>query len=292
VIVLDAGISALALVDTQIRSDYVPIVVVWPKDAYTPAAEARVEPTTAFLELGNAVRRVAERHAEPIRVPEASGELAEPEETPHASVDRRRGGRARQALVLAAAWTIALTALAAIGLAVPSAFRALEPRGTLHPVRDRAERAITVDREAPGGGHADLDPEPRCDRPGQLGVDPQPGHGERRGRGNGCALGQGGHGTPGNRGNGNGKGRPDDPGKGSGRGDANAGRPPQDPQDEDEGKAGRRANDDPVGSGGEGSGGDNDPPGEDEQGRGKAGRSGGDAGGSPGQGKGSGKGSA
>jgi hypothetical protein len=286
VIVLDAGISALALLDTQIRSDYVPIVVVWPKGTYTPAAEERVEPTTAFLELGNAVRRVVERHAEPIRLPEAEDELDDHDED--SPVGRRRGGRARHALVLAAAWTIALTALAAIGLAVPSAFRSLEPAGTSRALRGRPELAFTADREGRGGQATEVDAGTGCARPERVRVGPRSG----RGGGHGCALGHEKHGSPGSRGNGNG--RPDDPGKGSGRGGANAGGPSNEPQgpgeEKDEEKSGGRATDVPRGSGGGGGSDDgSDPPSQDHNsgsGGGKAGRSGGDERGSPGQGKG------
>jgi hypothetical protein len=297
VMVFDAGISALAVIDAQIRSDYVPIVVVWPTGTYTSAAEERVDPSSALLELGNAVRRVVERH-EPIRIPEAEDD--EPTErvtavSPPASPDRPVAGRGRHALVLISAWAIALTALAAIGLAVPSAFREPEPTGTLHPLRDRPERALTADREGPGRRPADAEREPSCVRPAHVRMGPHPVHGDAGGRGRGCALGHAKHGAPGTRGQGDG--RPDDPGKGSGRGGANAGGPSNEPQNQDgkekdEGKRGGRAHDDPDGSGGGGSDDGNDPPSQDEHGGsggGEAGRSGGDAGGSPGQGKGSGK---
>jgi hypothetical protein len=221
VMVFDAGISALAVIDAQIRSDYVPIVVVWPKGTYTSAAEERVDPSSALLELGNAVRRVVERH-EPIRIPEAEDD--EPSErvaavSPPAFPDRRAAGRGRHALVLVSAWAIALTALAAIGLAVPNAFRAPEPTGTLHPLRDRPERALTADREGPGRRPAGAEREPSCVRAAHVRMGPHPVHGDAGSRGRGCALGHEKHGTPGTRGNGHGAehGRPDDPGKGSGR---------------------------------------------------------------------------
>jgi hypothetical protein len=223
VMVFDAGISALAVIDAQIRSDYVPIVVVWPKDTYTSAAEERVDPSSALLELGNAVRRVVERH-EPIRIPEAEDD--EPTErvaavSPPAFPDRRAAGGGRHALVLISAWAIALTALAAIGLAVPIAFRAPEPTGTLHPLRDRPERALTADLEGPGRRPAGAEREPSCVGPAQVRMGPHPVHGAAGGRGRGCALGHAKHGPPGTRGQGHG--RPDDPGKGSGRGEERGG---------------------------------------------------------------------
>ena len=291
VMVFDAGISALAVIDAQIRSDYVPIVVVWPKGTYTSAAEERVDPSSALLELGNAVRRVVERH-EPIRIPEAEDD--EPTErmaavSPPAFPDRPAAGRRRHALVLIPAWAIAFTALAAIGLAVPSAFRAPEPTGTLHPLRDRPERALTAHREGPGGRPADTERETSCVRVAHVRMGPHPVHGDAGSRGRGCALGHAKHGAPGSRGQGHG--RPDDPGKGSrhGRG-ANAGGPSKEHQNEKGSKGGDRPNDDPDGSEGGGGSSDDgsDPSSEDERG-GKAGRSGGDEGGSPGQGKGSGK---
>ena len=298
VIVLDAGISALALVDTQIRSDYVPIVVVWPKDAYTPAAEERVEPTTAFLELGNAVRRVVERHAEPIRVPEAEETPADTEVAPLASVGHRRSGRAHHALVLAAAWTIALTALTAIGLAVPTAFRALDPAETRDPPRDRHERSLTPDRERPGAVlTVEVDGGPPCDQRDDTPNAPVAGTGEGGGVGRGCAFGHAKRNEP--SGGSGAHGRPDDPGKGSGRGGSNPGDPSKEPPNDKDGtKGGGRPSDDPgptddPGPSGDGSSADgNDPPGEAEHGGsrgGNAGRSGGDEAGSPARGKGSGK---
>jgi hypothetical protein len=260
VIVLDAGISALAVLDAQIRSDYVPIVVVWPKDTYIPAAEERVDPSTAFLELGNVVRRVAERRAEPILIPEADDEELEPIDAPSPprSEERRPAGRGRHALVVVAAWTIALTALAAIGLAVPRAFRAAEPPGTLHPLRDRPERALTTEREGEGDGSAEDEHGPVCVRPDQARTGPPPAHGDAGGsNGRGCALGHVKHGAPGTRGQGHG--RPDDPGKGSGRGDERGGAskgngPPDGAGDHDGGGGGHGNQDDPSAGHGAGSG--------------------------------------
>ncbi|HET9673102.1 MAG TPA: hypothetical protein VFQ40_09680, partial [Actinomycetota bacterium] len=73
VVVLDAGISALAAVEARERAHGAPIVVVWPRDAYTSLAEERVDPGGVILELGSAVRRAVERHPveEPIVIPEA-----------------------------------------------------------------------------------------------------------------------------------------------------------------------------------------------------------------------------
>jgi hypothetical protein len=282
VIVLDAGISALAVIDAQIRSDYVPIVVVWPKDTYTPAAEERVDPSTAFLELGNAVRRVADRRAEPIRIPEADDE--EPIDrapSPPRSEERRPAGRGRHALVVVAAWTIVLTALAAIGLAVPSAFRASEPTGTLHPLRDRVERALTAEREGGGERSADDEHGPPCVRPDHVPTGSHPAQGDAgAGNGRGCALGDAKHGAPGTRGQGHG--RPDDPGKGSGqgeeRGGASKGNGPPDEVDH-------------VGDGG-GQGSQEDPPAGHGGGSAQGGpddAANGDGGGSSGAEKGSGK---
>jgi hypothetical protein len=289
VMVFDAGISALAVIDAQIRSDYVPIVVVWPKDTYTSAAEERVDPSSALLELGNAVRRVAERH-EPIRIPEAEDE--EPIErmtapSPPASPDRRGAGRGRHALVVIAAWTIALTALAAIGLAVPTVFRAPEATGSLHPLRERPERALTADREGPRRRPADGEREAACDSHAHVRMGPHPVHGDAGGRGRACALGHAKHGAPGTRGLGHG--RPDDPGKGSGRGNEERGGPSK-------GKTSRSDDGDRGGDqGGDPGHDDRDdhPTGHGDGGSGPGGRGGASDsdGGSDGAGKGSGKGS-
>lgn len=253
VIVLDAGISALAAADVQVRTEGTPIVVVWPKDVFTPVAEERVDPSTAFLELGNAVRRVIERHGEPVRIPDADGDLdptermeAPPSEQPSAS--RRWSPRRRHALVVAAAWTIALTALAAIGLAVPSALRVFEPAGTLHPYLDRPESALTADREGPGRGAPGVREEQSCG--GRREHPTGPGAGHRTHGDRGCAPGRRGTGTP--TGHDGGRGRPDDPGKGSGRDERNGHRGSNE---------GSSANDDPQ------SGGNDDVAGGGDQGR-------------------------
>jgi hypothetical protein len=285
VLVLDAGISAPAVLDAQIRSDYVPIVVVWPKDTYTSAAEERVDPATAFLELGNAVRRVVERHAEPIRVPEA--DEGPVDEAPAPPERRERSGRARHASVLVAAWTIALTALAAIGLAVPSAFRGLERAGNGHPGRDRPERALTVERERSSLREDAVDRGPTCAARGDGPTVPDPGRGDGHGRGRGCAVGHGEKGSSGTPGQGHG--RPDDPGKGSGQGDPSGG-PPEHARDENSGD--RPGDDGDPGADDPGSGSGSPP---DDHGGGSGGGGGGpsndDGGGSsPGQGQGSGTG--
>jgi hypothetical protein len=220
VIVLDAGISALAAIDAQVRADGAPIVVVWPKDVFTPVAEERVEPATALLELGNAVRRVVERHAveQPVRIPDADQpDTIEPiaaAPLPASTLPSQPGrfGRRRHVLVAAAAWTIALTALATIGLAVPSALRVFEHAGTLHPFVERPERALTSDREGPGRPSTEARQEPSC--PERRPVGPRPGRARSDEPGRGCDRGKHvGIGEPRN-----GRGRPDDPGPGSGRG--------------------------------------------------------------------------
>ena len=223
VIVLDAGISAVAMHEAQIRSDYAPIVVVWPKDTVTSVAEERVDPATAVLELGNAVRRVVARHAEPVPIADRDLDGRDvPRETtaPGSSVRRRPCGRVRHALVLVAAWTISLTALTAIGLAVPGALRALRPAGARHPSIDRPERGLTPDRERTtprtvrtDGGSSSSDRGCAASN-GPTSRGPASAKSDRPGRG--CALGHGKRGTPGGRERGHGHGRPDDPGRGSG----------------------------------------------------------------------------
>ena len=264
VIVLDAGISAAAMHEAQIRSDYAPIVVVWPKDTVTSVAEERVDPSLAVLELGNAVRRVVARHAGSERIPgrdpavdrDASDEATIPEPFRR----RRPSGRARHALVLVAAWTISLTALTAIGVAVPGALRALRPAGTRHTSIGRPELGLTSDRgrSAPGtartnGGSSPS--EPGCAAPAKGPSSRRPASAEDR-QGRGCALGRGGHDTPGGRERGHGHGRPDDPNAGSGR-NANGGPEANghgggstDPKPEPDGRNRGDGNDDHGGSDG------------------------------------------
>jgi hypothetical protein len=264
VIVLDAGISALAALDAQTRSDGVPIVVVWPKDVFTPLAEERVDPAGVILELGNAVRRVADRHAAPIVIPEADprpGPERMADRAPAPPERRRRPGRARHALVLAAAWTIALTALAAIGFAVPIALRGLQPAGSTHPLLARPPRAAhTLDREAPPDGPADprAGKGPGCGRPDHAGPGQAPSRGKPDDPGRACAPDQG-HGAGGA--SGLDHGRPDDPGKSSGRANEEHGGGAQ-------GGAASGKGSGESSAGGQGNGGDHQGGGGDSQGDG------------------------
>lgn len=232
VIVLDAGISAVAMREAQIRSDYAPIVAVWPKDTVPSVAEERVDPALAVLELGNAVRRVVARHAESERVPnlEPAVDPGAADETAdlQSSLRRRPSGRARHALVLVAAWTISLTALTAIGLAVPSALRALRPAARHHVSIHRPEGGLTSDRERTARGAArtiggSSSPGPSCAASANGASYHRSKSAKTDQSGRGCALGHAKHGVPGERGEGHG--RPDDPGKGSGRGHHHGGRP-------------------------------------------------------------------
>src|ERR671925_185098 len=110
------------------------VVLVWPRDVVTSIAAERVEPASAILEIGNAVRRASERRPaeEVIRVPEAStptdpidvaSEPTSPEPSPPGSASPGRARRAtRHVLVAVAAWVLSITALGAHGVT-----RGLEP---------------------------------------------------------------------------------------------------------------------------------------------------------------------
>jgi hypothetical protein len=249
VVVLDAGISVLAAADTRTRAPRAPIVVVWPKDTYTPLAEERVEPATVILELGNAVRRAAEHHLSPAAGPDdvviLEPELERPVVVPEAPARPRRR---RRALVGVAAWAVALTASAAIAGALPSL---LDDGTTVHPSAvGRPLLAFTQDREGTTVTAARSD-DGTCEA-----------RSRGRGRGNGTANGHdvatgSGRACPdhgrdggGKGGNGRGHGRPDDPGKGSGRGQGSSSsdRPVNGSSDEGSGRS--HGSDGSDGSGG------------------------------------------
>jgi hypothetical protein len=272
VVVLDAGISALAAADTRTRAPRAPIVVVWPRDTYTPLAEERVEPATVILELGNAVRRAAEHHLLPPPEPDdvviLEPELDRPVVVPEAPARPRRR---RRALVGAAAWTVALTAFATIAAALPSL---LDDGATVHPAGGRRPLVtFTPDREGTTVRAARSDGgtcETRSRGRGRANTTTGRGNGRANGHAgaaaNGRACDDHGRGNPG--GNGNGHGRPTDPGKGSGRGqgssrgDRPASGPPGSEQsggaNDDEGSNGSTGSD---GSGSHASG-DTDPDGD------------------------------
>lgn len=156
VIVLDAGISAIAAADTRVRAPRAPIVVVWPQGTFTPLAEERVEPNAVILELGNAVRRAAEHHLSPgpVVTLEAVDDLEPAAEVepvddvaPAGDVAAPTSRRRRATLVGAVAWTLALTALATIAVALPSFLDG--DAGSLHPSGGRRPlQGFTQDREA------------------------------------------------------------------------------------------------------------------------------------------------
>lgn len=259
VVVLDAGISALAASAVDVRSGGAQIVVVWPKDVVTSLAAERVEPATAILELGNAVRRAAARHVseEPILIPEAApapppSTDASPQPTPN-----RARRMTRQALVAVAAWVLSLTALGAIGLAIPKVVDSLGGGSGGRP--SIADRTDTDGGTAPGDESSSRrsdeqeDGDPSCTP--DRSADPQSGRG--RGCGRGRAAGQGPAATHGKSGGAN-------QGKGSGRSeeDKDKGKKDKEPgsngkRPDDPGAAGKgstEASDDGT-SGGENAGG-------------------------------------
>jgi hypothetical protein len=230
VVVLDAGISAIAAAEAAIRSGDAAIVLVWPRDVVTSIAAERVEPASAILEIGNAVRRASERRPaeEVIRVPEAStptdpidvaSEPTSPEPSPPGSASPGRARRAtRHVLVAVAAWVLSITALGAIGVALPGVFRALDrPRTSQPSPIDRADQGRVLDRErtpSPEVSNPDRGTRPECapDR------EAEPDAGRGKGCGRGASKGRAGDRT------GPEKGRPDEPGKSGDQG--NADQPP------------------------------------------------------------------
>jgi len=225
VVVLDGGISAIAALEARKSSGGAALVVVWPDGVSSVIAEERVEPNMAIEDLGNAVRRAADRiqqREQPIRVPEAA-ELAPVGLTETVVEDwlehptpRRRGGRRAQLIVATATWLLIITALTAIASAVPKVVDLFS-----EPER-RRERPVVAPPEEPqaGGGASISGPgeEPgRCDEatPGSgAGSSDDPGNGDPV-RAGGCPPE---HGN--NRGGAaSGVGQPDDPGgQANGRG--------------------------------------------------------------------------
>ena len=233
VIVLDAGISASAAVDARSRSLGAQLVVVWPSGVRASVADDRVDPAAVLDDLGAAVRRAAERvraSAEDLVVlPESPAIGPVTVDEPHLMLVPDIGDepkpwnrrRARQVLTVAAAWTLALTASAAIGLTLPRTFGLFEPGATPRPT-------VT----SPGGQPKDepaSDPVDRSDAPEPKSCDPKEqtngpssGTGRPDDPGRGCGQGRDNpRGRPDDPGaQGNGGGRPEDPGnvKGNGRG--------------------------------------------------------------------------
>ena len=173
VIVLDAGISAMAAVEARAQGDGISLVVVWPSDVVPALADERVDPASVIQELGSAVRRAARRttptRAEPVivvpdlhddeTVVEASRpepETLRPIRSTSIARSRRRGG-----VLIAAALTVALTASAAIGL-VPRAMRSLhlfgdEPARTTSVSSD-GNSQFSPDGDEEGAGAPDVVP--------------------------------------------------------------------------------------------------------------------------------------
>jgi CheY-like chemotaxis protein len=142
VIVVDAGISALAAARALRRATEAALIVVWPEGVVAPLAEECVRPAAVVDRLGEAVRwaagtvatreppvDVAEelgrairawRREEPLTAPVGPPCSFEPVEGPR----RRRG---RGVLVLAATWILILTVLATLAVSVPKVMRERDP---------------------------------------------------------------------------------------------------------------------------------------------------------------------
>jgi hypothetical protein len=218
VVVLDGGISALAALEARGSSGGAALVVVWPDGVSSVLAEERVEPNMAIEDLGNAVRRAADRvrrRERPIRVPEAAElapvgltEVVAEDRLPHPTPRRRRGRRA-QLVVATATWLLVITALTAIATAVPNVvdlFSEPEHRRERPSVAPPVERRADGEESTPGPAEEPV----RCDAA-------TPGSGADRSddRGNGDpARVQGCPPERGNNGGGaaSGGGQPDDPG--------------------------------------------------------------------------------
>ena len=118
--------------------------------------------------------------------------------------------------MVAAAWTVALTASAAIGLAVPRTFGLFEPEVTPRPSADHSSDGALLERPdadgtASDGTPSDVQDPDACGRPEGAG-EPRIDRAQPSDR----ACGQGG---------GQRKGRPDDPGGGNGNGRGEGGPP-------------------------------------------------------------------
>lgn len=223
VVVLDGGISAAAALDARERVEDAALVVVWPDGVSAVIAEERVEPSMVIEELGDAVRRAADRvltPVEPVVVPEAEADepvvivdavLPAPSQAP----TPRRRGRRMQTLIAAATWFLVLTSLAAIATAVPQVVNTLRRGATEHPspttTPGPAGRVDEPSTETPDEGQQD-----RCD-------DAVNGNANDRSNGNGVSAQgcpSGGQGA----GAGNQGGRPEDPGsQGNGGSSGNPG---------------------------------------------------------------------
>jgi hypothetical protein len=228
VIVLDAGISVMAAIDAKTRATGAQLVVVWPEGVRATIADERVDPARALEDLGGAVRRSAERTTgwddDVVTLPE-SPTLVTVDRDEHpllvvpdveAGAPPRPRGRVRQLLMVAAAWTLALTASAAIGLAVPRTFGLFEPEVTPRRSIAPPPDAGPLDPSDGGGSSpvaSNSDPR-RCSRPDGTEL-PRSDRGLPDDSGRGC--GQGGE---------KGQGRPEDPnGAGIGNGRGEGGRP-------------------------------------------------------------------
>ena len=263
VVVLDGGISAAAALHARECLEDAALVVVWPDGVSSVLAEERVEPNLVIEDLGDAVRRAADRLRQPIEpivpivVPDAEDDGAgvvlvesvrtDPPPAPlsRPEVRRRRPwlrGRKMQILVGATTWFLAITALAAIATAVPhvvDTFRGgRSPRLSPSVTTEPQSRTDTTSDQTSGEEQQD-----RC-------ADPVSGEGNVTAPGNGTPVrAQGCRPEKADGRNTDGGGRPDDPGS-QGNGGASG----------SQGSNGQAGSTDDVGSPGS-SGEDHGPPG-------------------------------
>ena len=227
VVVLDGGISAAAALDARERVGDAALVVVWPDGVSAVIAEERVEPSMVIEELGDAVRRAADRvltPVEPVVVPEAEADepvvivdavLPALGPAPSQPPTPRRRGRRMQTLIAAATWFLVLTSLAAIATAVPQVVSTLRRGATEHP-SPTTTPAPTGIVDEPSTETPDEEQQDRC-------ADAVNGNANDRSNGNGVSA-QGC--PPGGQGAGAGNqgGRPEDPGsQGNGGSSGNPG---------------------------------------------------------------------
>jgi CheY-like chemotaxis protein len=155
VIVVDAGISALAATRARRRAPEAALLVVWPDCALASIADACVRPSEVLERLGDAVRTVAptasaadpridvaEELGRAIRAWRASEPLSAPVRLPRVdepAVEEAPRLKGRSVLVLAATWILILTVLATLAVGVPRAIRG-------RVVDERPTPSVTVGR--------------------------------------------------------------------------------------------------------------------------------------------------
>ena len=233
VIVLDGGISATAALEAKERVSGASLVVVWPAGVAAVLAEEQVDPQLVIEDLGEAVRRASRRaevRTSPILVPDLP-DVASPIEERHVAPARwgndfppepvRPGRNRSRVLVAVATWTMVLTTLTTIAVAVPNALDLFAgdraPRRSSSPAQTRRTDDKAVGMLTPPGPTSsptgseqvgEKSGPASCEAPQDVGRADQSRDGATHPvRANGCPRGRG----DGNRGQ-DGGGKPDDSG--------------------------------------------------------------------------------